>query len=411
MSSDIVRKLLEREDVARTLMSTRVLTTTSSTTTATSASTPGSPMSLSTASSTTITAATVPIADRPVLILHMGRRYTKAGFAGEDVPRCIVKTAVCTHSSQASSSSGHVYGSYSGCEEGSKTQGTSGKDVWLLGADVDRSQRQQLLTDFFHQLYNKHLLVKSPEHRVLLCKDYIVEDAFFEDVRQVLQTSYMVPEVSVHYSHELALYALGTDTALMVDCGDVSTYCLAVSKTYTVVKSLAFADKGSRTVRNWLRVALEAPETLSEDDVEDIQVRACFACRPQEGVTASAMQYDRGEDVLTIPGEARVACADCLFEDSEEGSSLQSLILETVAKSPVDDRKALASNIVLLGGTTQMRGFRYRLLTELKNAQASPENDTEETATLAFGFLSCPFPPNILVWMGASIASALPNFQ
>ena len=58
-----------------------------------------------------------------------------------------------------------------------------------------------------------------------------------------------VPEVLMHYSHELALYALGTDSALFVDCGDRTMHCIAVSSTFPVVKTITFADKGARTVR------------------------------------------------------------------------------------------------------------------------------------------------------------------
>lgn len=53
----------------------------------------------------------------------------------------------------------------------------------------------------------------------------------------------------MYFSHELALYALGADTALFVDCGDRSTYCIAVSKTYPIVKTLSYADKGAANMR------------------------------------------------------------------------------------------------------------------------------------------------------------------
>ncbi|EGD76317.1 hypothetical protein PTSG_01019 [Salpingoeca rosetta] len=364
MSSDVVRKLLERKDA--TISRTRVTTTRVT-------SSPGH-------TTTTIAASsTVTLSDRPVLVLHFGSRYTRAGFAGEDVPRLMLKTCV--------------------------TEEADGSEKWLF--DVTNSiERKALLYKFFQKLYNKQLLVKSPEHRVLLCKDYTSQDPFFEDAVHVLQDNYSVPEVMVSYSHELALYALGTDSALFVDCGDRTTHCIAVSKTYPIVKTLAFADKGASTVRRRLREMIEDGDALSEDDVEDIQVRACFACHPPEGVTSSDAPYDIGTRVLTVPGSARVCAADTLFTRDDDGASVQELVAHALNNAPIDDRKDLAQRIVLLGGTSHMRGFGYRLLQEL---QHEAQGEGEEGTT--YGYLECPFPSNVIVWIGAAIASALPNFH
>ena len=48
------------------------------------------------------------------------------------------------------------------------------------------------------QLYNSKLLVKSPEHRVLLCKDYTAPEPFFEDAASILEATFNVCAQLLH---------------------------------------------------------------------------------------------------------------------------------------------------------------------------------------------------------------------
>lgn len=60
-----------------------------------------------------------------------------------------------------------------------------------------------------------------------------------------------VPMVVILNASELTMYALGTDTALLLDCGDHSTTCIGLAQTYVITKSLTYVNKGARLVRRY----------------------------------------------------------------------------------------------------------------------------------------------------------------
>ena len=115
MSSDVVKKLLEKDDAALATIRRRLSTTHSTT-----SSTPGSPSRVNNAVST----ATATLSDRAMLVLHFGSRYTRAGFAGEDIPRMMIKTCVTDR---------------------------TGNEVWLMDIQ-DREERKEQTRAFFHQV-------------------------------------------------------------------------------------------------------------------------------------------------------------------------------------------------------------------------------------------------------------------
>lgn len=53
----------------------------------------------------------------------------------------------------------------------------------------------------------------------------------------------------------------------------------------------------------------------------------------------------------------------------DDGQNLQNLVANSLERCEVDNRKSLASNIILAGGTTMFRGFTQRLLSEIEALQ------------------------------------------
>lgn len=81
------------------------------------------------------------------------------------------------------------------------------------------------------------------------------------------------------------------------------------------------------------------------------------------------------------------------------------MILDAILTCPIDTRKQLAENIVLVGGTSMILGLKARLFAELKYLLLCEEY-AGRLAVTNFKFHTPPAKPNYTCWLGASIFGA-----
>ncbi|EDQ92719.1 uncharacterized protein MONBRDRAFT_31081 [Monosiga brevicollis MX1] len=116
----------------------------------------------------------------------------------------------------------------------------------------------------------------------------------------------------------------------------------------------------------------ELAQSLTPDQLEDILARACFACGPADGSAVPEVSYRLADGTIIRLNEAiRTNVADVLFEDDEFGDGLVTGILTALQACPVDVRRELAKNLVVVGGHAHLRGLRYRLLQSLPHTLRS----------------------------------------
>lgn len=64
---------------------------------------------------------------------------------------------------------------------------------------------------------------------------------------------------------------------------------------------------------------------------------------------------------------------EILFEQDNEEKSVATLILDSLMQCPIDTRKQLAENLVIIGGTSMLPGFLHRLLAEIRYLVEKPK--------------------------------------
>lgn len=69
---------------------------------------------------------------------------------------------------------------------------------------------------------------------------------------------------------------------------------------------------------------------------------------------------------------------------------------------PVDTRRQLAENILLIGGTTMAKGFASRLKSELLHL-VNADLYADRLKVRAFKFHAAPSKPNYTAWLGGAI--------
>jgi actin-related protein 10 len=79
------------------------------------------------------------------------------------------------------------------------------------------------------------------------------------------------------------------------------------------------------------------------------------------------------------------------------------LVLKTF-QCPIDMRKPLAENILVIGGTTMAPGFKARLLEELKHLLQQPKY-ASRLALKTFKFHKPPAKENYVAWLGGKYSN------
>ncbi|XP_059490591.1 actin-related protein 10 [Neocloeon triangulifer] len=345
------------------------------------------------------------ISERPVVVLDIGKAYTKCGFAGESGPRCIIPT-----------------------EFQCKATGITLKVFDYKTPD----QLFQNLVDFVHILFFKYLLVTPKDRKVVIVESLLSPSIERDTLAKVLFNYYELASVCLVPSHMVSLYTLAVPTALVLDIGYKEAILIPVVENTPVLhayQALAFAGEA---VENNLKKLLESQckeeeqfylkaKPLPSSTIEDIKVRGCFVTRldraqmiqaslKEPSVTAPKPPPELvyplgGERSITVPGTARELAYEVLFELDNDLMSIATMILDAILKCPVDTRVPLAENIVLIGGTSMALGLKARLQQELQDLLVTPQY-IKKLALKTFCFHSPPAKENYVAWLGGAIMGA-----
>ncbi|RWS05431.1 actin-related protein 10-like protein, partial [Dinothrombium tinctorium] len=231
--------------------------------------------------------------------------------------------------------------------------------------------------------------------------------------------------------HLTALMTLMIQSGLIVDVGYTECIVTPVIEGVTNFDSVQFAPLGGKAIHESIlcelrklkaKIKTSNETTILSDDftlddkiLENIKVRTCFVApferreylrkNDSENIENSPrdVQYPiDGSRILELPGVVREKAAEILFEEFENEQSIATLILDALLRCPLDSRKILASNIVLVGGSCMLPGFKYRLMMELKHLVNHPRYK-EKIFFKSFLFHNPPCKENYVSWLGASI--------
>lgn len=108
-----------------------------------------------------------------------------------------------------------------------------------------------------------------------------------------------------------------------------------------------------------------------------------------------------GSKIITIPGKVRETAFEIFYEEDNDHLCLSTMILDSILKVNADLRIKLAENILLIGGTCMMPGFKARLKEELY-LQLKNERYSKLKIT-TFKFHVAPCKENYTAWLGGKI--------
>ncbi|XP_055496466.1 actin-related protein 10 [Leucoraja erinacea] len=353
--------------------------------------------------------------EKTAVVIDLGAAYTKCGFAGESGPRCIIPSEI-------------------------KKPGIT-QAVKVVQYNINTEELYGYLKEFIHMLYFRHLLVNPRDRRVVVIESILCPSHFRETLTKVFFKHFEVPSVLFAPCHLMSLLTLGINSAVVLDCGYTEALALPIYEGIMILNAWEALPLGGKAIHKELQARLleectvdtgtntgeglaSVMSSLPEETIEDIKVRTCFVSDLQRGEKIQAAKFNidgkaerpqsppdvayplDGERILHVKGSVRDSVIEMLFEQDNEEKSIATLILDSLLQCPIDTRKHLAENLVIIGGTAMLPGFLHRIMAEIRCLVEKPKYK-EVLATKTFKVHTPPAKPNSVAWLGGAIFGAL----
>ncbi|XP_072383319.1 actin-related protein 10 [Diabrotica undecimpunctata] len=330
--------------------------------------------------------------DKLTVVLDIGSAYTKFGFSGEFAPRTIIKSvARCKKSGQL-------------------------RRIWDYESAEDL---YDLLVEFLHVIYFRYALLSPKDKPVIIVESLLCPTLFRETLAKVLFSHYEISMMLSLPSHLVSLASIAVDTAVVVDIGYKEAVVIPVCHGLPMIQAWQALPIGAEAIHSKLRTLLSSNNTgiqnLSEETLEDIKVRCCFVTEKNRAEQLAQAKPDivacpdvkypiGGTESIVVSGKVRERTFEILYEEDNDHYCLSTMILDAILQVDLNLRQKLSENLLLIGGTTMIPGFKARLKEELEHQL---KNERYSKLHLkGFGFHSAPCKENYAAWLGGAIYGA-----
>uniref|UniRef100_A0A8I3PK73 Actin like 10 n=1 Tax=Canis lupus familiaris TaxID=9615 RepID=A0A8I3PK73_CANLF len=340
-----------------------------------------------------------PPGGRVAVVLDQGSGFVKAGFAGEQQPRLVLKSS--------SPGPGAL-----GCELG---DGGARAHPIKHGVVVD----WQALEGLWERLLVGGLRVCPERWPVLVSDSPSAPPAGREKVAELLFEALAVPACHMASSALLALCSAGAFSGLAVEAGAGVCHATPIYAGHSWQEATFRLDVAGSTLSRYLRDLLVAAfpdlqlRALPRKAITQLKKRCCYVSLDFEGDLLNPDRHHPatfclGNGCSVCLSSERFRCPEPIFQPRLLGQTkpgLPALVFQALQKVPARLRTRLADTVVLAGGSTLFPGFTERLEMELE-AQCRRHG---------YGALR----PHLVakpgrgtaVWTGGSMVASLRSFQ
>ncbi|KAK9474982.1 actin-related protein [Dipodascopsis tothii] len=346
------------------------------------------------------------------LIIDNGSGEIKAGFAGDEEPKCFFPSYV-GRPKHTRIMAGAVEGE---TFIGSRAQELRGLLKIRYPVEHGIVKNWDDMERIWSHVYSQELKVTPEEHPVLLTEAPLNPRANRDTAAEVFFETFNVPALFTSIQAVLSLYSSGRATALVLDSGDGVSHTVPIYEGFAITSGIRRVDLAGRDVTEHLALLLRKGggavlNTSAEREiVRAIKERHCYVSadvRREERELRKAERRDefRLPDGNTVRlGSELFRAPEIMFEPDTVGlecAGVHEIVAESIRRADLDLRRQLYSNIVLSGGNTLTRGFGDRLLGEMR--RLAPR-DTK---------LKIYAPPErkYSTWIGGSILAGLGTFK
>ncbi|MCJ1357001.1 MAG: Actin-like protein [Icmadophila ericetorum] len=350
------------------------------------------------------------------IVLDNGSGTIRAGFAGEDVPKCIFPSFVGRPK--------HLR-VLAGALEGDVFIGKRAEELRGL-LKIRYPLEHGIVTDWddmekiWQFVYTEELKTLSEEHPVLLTEPPLNPRSNRDTAAQILFETFNVPALFTSIQAVLSLYASGRTTGIVLDAGDGVSHAVPVYEGFAMPNSIRRIDVAGRDVTEYMQTLLRKSgyvfHTSAEKEVvRQIKEKTSYVAKDPKkeekdwlvtvGRTdTKVMDYILPDGNRIKIGPERFRAPEILFDPEIIGleyPAVHQIVVDAINRTDLDLRKSLFANIVLSGGTTLTKGFGDRLLHEVQRLAV------KDMRIKIFA------PPERIysTWIGGSILAGLSTFR
>ncbi|WPH01830.1 Actin-like protein [Acrodontium crateriforme] len=352
------------------------------------------------------------------VVIDNGSGTIRAGYAGEDLPKCFFPSYVGRPK--------HLR-VLAGGLEGDVFIGNRAQELRGL-LKIRYPLEHGIVTDWddmeriWQHIYTDELKTLSEEHPVLLTEAPLNPRANRDTAAQILFETFNVPALYTSIQAVLSLYASGRTTGIVLDAGDGVSHAVPVYEGFAIPSSIRRIDVAGRDVTEHLQMLLRKGgnvfHTSAEKEiVKQIKEKTSYVAldpkkeerewmkaSSQHGGDSRVVEYALPDGQKLKIGAERFRAPEILFDPELIGlewPGLHQIVVDAINRTDLDLRKSLFGNIVLSGGSTMIKGFGDRLLHEVQRLAV------KDMRIKIFA------PPERLysTWIGGSILAGLSTFR
>jgi len=345
------------------------------------------------------------------LVCDNGSGMVKAGFSGDDAPRCVFPSIVGRPKTEQA------------------MMGAAKKD-WFVGDDAQAKRgvlqirypiEHGIVTNWddmekiWHYTFYNEMRISPEEHNVLLTEAPMNPKQNRERMTQIMFETFNVPAMYVGIQAVLSLYSSGRTTGIVLDSGDGVTHTVPIYEGYSLPHAIMRVDMAGRDLtEHMMKLLMESGYSFTTSAEKEIvrsvkEQLSYVALDFEEEMTNAAKQpvdkeFELPDGEVIKVGTQRFRCPEALFKPSYiglEADGYHDMTFKSINKCDIDVRRDLYSNIVLSGGTTMFNGLPARLEKEIGNLAPSAIKPK----------VVAPPERKYSVWIGGSILSSLTTFQ
>ncbi|KAK7424313.1 hypothetical protein QQX98_000581 [Neonectria punicea] len=347
-------------------------------------------------------------ADDDVVVIELGSRHIRAGFAGDSRPKA---TLQCGPEDQRRVGD---FRSWEGPGRRAGLDWSPEHEFWRFDMrDVDLGLCQDTLERVIRDAFTKYLLIDSRPRRVGLVLDSAVPLPLLTAVLDTMFNRFQSPTVSLMASSVTSAVAAGVRSALVIDMGWAETVVTSVYE-YREVKSTR-SVRGGRLLLEALYRAISSQlrqrhddnngelRLISFDECDDI-LRRMMWCRPsasrashrestqletveeqdeseaessqdalQSGVASIPINSMNTPEKVEIPFEKLAEICDETFFDplaaqtsfDDNELPLHLLTYQHLLQLPLDVRAICMPRIIFTGGCSNILGIKQRIIDDV----------------------------------------------
>ena len=345
--------------------------------------------------------------DVPAIILDSRSSKTRAGYGGEDYPRCVIPSIVGRPRHEGLIKELCMKGAYVGDEVQCK------RGVLALRHPIERgivSNWEDMESIWRHTLYSE-LHASPEEHPIFLTEPPLNPKLNREKMIEIMFETFNCPATFIVIQSVLSLYAAGRTTGLVLDSGDDVTHIVPVYEGYPIPHAVESVGLAGRDVTDSLMRQLNSRGypfyTAAEREiVRSVKEKMLYVKTDNwnEEIADNNETYELPDGQKLNLGKERFNCPEILFNPSllrSELDGMHEMVNRSIRKCDFELYKDLIYNIVLAGGNTMLTGFVDRLRNEI-NQLTPPRYCCKVIAPPERYYLS---------WVGASILVSLSQFS